>query len=107
MELKQFETILYDMYQMDFCFPPSMFKWKSAFEKESYSQWAIEEVKQHIKKSLYPRTSGTIDEFIYILRGFVRKMSKYSHIGNPRARVIFSIAVGVAVNIEDLLRAMK
>ena len=106
MELTRFETILYDMYQMDFCFPPSMFKWKSAFEKESYSKWAIEEVKQHVKKSLYPRTNGTIDEFICILRGFVKKMNKYSRIGNPRARIIFSIAVSVADSIEDLLRAM-
>lgn len=107
MELEQFETILYDMYQMDFCFPPSMFKWKSAFEKESYSQWAIEEVKQYIKKRLYPRTNGTVDDFIFLLREFVRKMSNYSHIGNPRARVIFSIAVDVAANIEDLLYAMN
>lgn len=106
MTIDELALLLYDVYQMDIWTPPPMFKWKEDFKEASYSDWAVEEFKRYAAKQLYPRTGGTVEEFIEIAREFRDKMIFFSDL-NSTNRKLFSIALGMAENILDLLRAMK
>ena len=99
MSIDQLELILYDMYHMDAWMPPLFGKWTEEFKKSSYSQWAVDELKDFIAERIYPRTSGSIHEFMV-------KMFTYSKV-NPRTSQIFKSAGNMAVDILDLLRAMR
>lgn len=106
MSLDQFELLLYDMYQMDAWLPPLFSKWTEDYKKTSYSQWAVDELKEFIAERIYPRTSGSMDEFSELTREFMKKMSAYSKV-NPKTRIMFCSACEMAANILDLLQAMK
>lgn len=56
MSIDQLELILYDMYHMDAWMPPLFGKWTEEFKKSSYSQWAVDELKDFIAERIYPRT---------------------------------------------------
>ena len=106
MDIDQFNLILYDMYQMDAWMPPLFGKWRDEFKKASYAQWAVDELKEFIAERIYPRTSGSTDEFIELTHEFMMKMSHYSRV-NPETRQIFQSASNIAADILDLLHAMK
>ena len=106
MSIDQLELILYDMYHMDAWMPPLFGKWTEEFKKRSYSQWAVDELKDFIAERIYPRTSGSIDEFCELAHEFMVKMFAYSKV-NPRTSQIFKSAGNMAVDILDLLRAMR
>lgn len=106
MSIDQFELIIYDMFQMDAYMPPLFNKWEEEFKRASYSQWAIGEIINYIIKRLYPRTSGTVDEFYIFTQDFMEKMSRYSQV-NPQTSKIFRAARDISDNILDLLQAMK
>ena len=103
MSIDQLELILYDMYHMDAWMPPLLGKWTAEFKKASYSQWAVDELKDFIAERIYP---GSIDEFCQLAHEFMMKMSRYSRV-NPRTSQIFQSASAMAADILDLLRAMK
>lgn len=105
MSIKQFELIMYDMCQMDAWMPNPVFD-KYEFAKSSYSQWAISEFRNYLVRSLYPRTEGTIDEFINTTEKFIEKMDYYSEINSANSR-IFLIARDTVGDIQDIFRAMK
>lgn len=105
MSIEQFELIMCDMYQMDAWMPNPVFD-KYEFTKSSYSQWAISEFGNYLVRSLYPRTEGTIDEFINMAEKFIGKMDYYSTINSANSRM-FSIARNTVADIQDMLRAMK
>lgn len=106
MSIDQLDLILYDMYRMDAWLPPLFGKWTEDYKKASYSQWAVDELKDFIAERIYPRTSGSIDEFCQLAHEFMMKMSRYSRV-NPRTSQIFQSASAMAADILDLLRAMK
>lgn len=106
MSIDQLELILYDMYRMDAWMPPLFGKWTEDFKRESYSQWAVGELKDYIEEQLYPRTSGSVDEFCDLTGAFMSKMLKYSKV-NPETSKIFQAAYNMVADILDLLRAMR
>lgn len=106
MRIDQLELILYDMYHMDAWMPPLFGKWMDDFKKVSYSQWAVDELKDYIIEQIYPRTYGSIDEFCKLTHRFMMKTARYSRV-NPDTRQMFQAASNMAANILDLLRAMK
>lgn len=106
MSLDQLELLLYDMYQMDTRMPPLFGKWTNEFKKVSYSQWAVDELKEFIAERIYPRTSGSVEEFIELTHEFMMKMSRYSRV-NPKTSQIFQSASNMAADVLDLLYAMK
>lgn len=106
MSIEQLQLILYDMYQMDAWLPPLIFKRKEEFKKASYSQWAVDELKDFIAEQIYPRTSGSIDEFCRLTCEFMAKTVQYSRV-NPQTRQMFQAASSMAADILDLLLAMK
>lgn len=106
MSIDQLELILYDMYQMDAWMPPLFGKWRDEFKKASYSQWAVDELKDFIAEQIYPRTSGSIDEFCKLTYEFMVKTTQYSRV-NPQTSQIFQAASSMAADILDLLRAMQ
>lgn len=105
MSIEQFELIMCDMYQMDVWMPNPILD-KYEFAKTSYSQWAIGEFRNYLIRSLYPRTEGTIDEFINIAEEFIRKMD-YFYTINSANSAMFSIARDTVADIQDILRAMR
>lgn len=106
MSIDQLELILYDMYQMDAWMPPLFGKWTDEFKKASYSQWAVDELKEFIAEQIYPRTSGSIDEFCKLTYKFMKKTARYSRV-NPQTHQMSQSANEMAADILDLLRAMK
>lgn len=106
MSIEELNRFLYDMYQMDICMPPFFGMWKDEFENLSYSVWAVNEVENHIAQRIYPRTYGSIDEFCELTKEFISKTKRYTKI-NPETKHIFQIANDMAINILDLLEAMR
>ncbi len=106
MSIDQLDLILYDMYRMDAWIPQLYGKWTDEFKKASYSQWAVDELREFIAESIYPRTSGSIEEFIKLTHEFMMKMSRYSRV-NPKTSQIFQSASAMAADILDLLHAMN
>lgn len=106
MSIDELERLLYDMYQMDICIPPLFGMWKDEFENTSYSVWAVNEVKNYIIEQIHPYTYGTIDEFCELTREFIAKTTQYSKM-NPKNQQIFQAARDMAINILELLEAMK
>ena len=84
--------------------PPLFGKWTKEFKKASYSQWAIDELRDYIAERIYPRTYGSIDKFCTLTHEFMMKTAEYA---NPRTSQIFIEASNMAADILDLLRAMK
>lgn len=106
MRIDQFELILYDMYHMDAWMPPLFGKWTYEFKKASYSQWAVDELKDYITERIHPRTYGSIDEFCKLTHQFMMKTARYARV-NPATYQMFQAASNMAADILDLLRAMK
>lgn len=106
MSIEDLEQLLYDMYQMDVYMPPLFGKWKDEFENISYSLWAVDELKDFITKSIYPRTYGSVEEFCELTYNFMMKMAHYSKI-NPNTYHIFHNAEYMTLAILDLLHAMQ
>ena len=57
MSIDQLELILYDMYHMDAWMPPLFGKWTAEFKKASYSQWAVDELKDFIAGRKYRKAN--------------------------------------------------
>lgn len=106
MSIDQLDLILYDMYRMDVWMPPLFGKWTDEYKKTSYSQWAVDELREFIAEKIYPRRDGTVAEFCKITHEFMMKMSRYSRV-NPNTSQIFQCACTMAADILDLLHAMK
>lgn len=106
MSIEELKRLLYDMYQMDVCMPPLFGMWKDEFENISYSVWAVNEVKNYIIEHICPRTYGSVDEFCELTKEFIAKAAQYSKM-NLENRQIFQAARDMAINILDLLEAMK
>ena len=106
MTINQLDLILYDMYRMDTWMPPLYGKWTDKLKKESYSKWAVDELREFITKRIYPHTDGSIKEFCELTNEFMVKMSRYSK-ANPKTSQIFQCASSIAANVMDLLQAMK
>lgn len=105
MTIEQFELMICDMYQLDEWLPSPVFERKE-FTKNSYSQWAIGEFRNYLVKRIYPRTVGTVDEFIEIAGEFIKKMDQFAKL-NANNRKMFSIARDIASDIQEVFRAMK
>lgn len=105
MSIEQLDLLLCDTYQMDAWFPFS-WKWKRELEKSSYSVWAIDELKRYIVGRLYPKKSGSVEDFITLVAEFRRMMNQFSKI-NPDNNFMFSVAVDVSTDVLDILHAMK
>lgn len=106
MSIEQLELILYDMYHMDAWMPPLFGKWTEEFKRASYSQWAVDELKDFIAERIYPRTYGSIDEFCKLTHEFMMKTARYAEV-NPKTSQIFRSASNMAADILDLLHAMQ
>lgn len=106
MSIDQLDLILCDMYHMDAWFPPLFGNWTKDYKKASYSQWAVDELRDFIVEQIYPRRAGSINELCSLTREFITKTSKYARI-NQNASLIFQIACEMAESILDLLQAMK
>ena len=106
MSIEQLDLILYDMYRMDAWLPPLFGKWAEDYKKASYSQWAVDELRDFIAEQIYPRREGSVEEFCKLTREFMMKTAKYSRV-NPKTSLIFREASEMAANILDLLNAMK
>ena len=106
MSIDQLDLILDDMYRMDLWLPPLYGKWIKDYEKTSYSQWAVDELRDFIAEQIYPRTEGSIKEFYNLTYEFMMKMSQYSKV-SPKTHLIFQTAKQKASDVLDLLQAMK
>ena len=104
--IDQLDLILYDMYRMDAWLPPLFGKWAEDYKKASYSQWAVDELRDFIDEQIYPRREGSIDEFCKLTHEFMMKTAKYAMV-NPNTSLMFRSASEMAANILDLLRAME
>ena len=105
MSIEQLDLLLCDTYQMDAWFPFG-WKWKKELEKSSYSVWAIDELKRYIVGRLYPKKSGSVEDFITFVGDFRRIMNQFSKI-NPDNNFMFSVAADISTDVLDLLHAMK
>lgn len=106
MSIDQLELILYDTFQMDAWMPPLFNKWTEDFKKASYSQWAVDELKDYIAEKIHPRTNGSIREFCNLTHDFMMKTARYAKV-NPRTCQMFQTASNMAADILDLLHAME
>ena len=76
------------------------------YKKASYSQWAVDELRDFIAEQIYPRREGSIEEFCKLTHEFMMKTAKYARV-NPNTSLMFRSASEMAANILDLLRAME
>lgn len=106
MSIEQFKLILYDTYRMDAWMPPLWRKENNNFKKASYAQWGLDELERVIQQSLYPRTEASVEEFYQLVRAFISRMNRYARV-NPDTKLIFSSAAKMAMNVLDLLNAMR
>ncbi len=54
MSIDQLDLILYDMYHMDAWLPPLFGKWTEDYKKASYSQWAVDELRDFYRRTDLP-----------------------------------------------------
>ena len=101
MSIEQLELILSDTYQMDVSFP-MIFGHRKEFMQSSYSIWSVNELLEYVSSELYP----SIAEIEEIVRCFKSMMSKYYHMRQD-TQLMFSIAINLADNVLDILRAME
>ena len=55
MSIDQHDLILYAMYRMAAWLTPMFGKWTEDYIKASYSQWAVDELRDFIAERIYPR----------------------------------------------------
>ena len=106
MSIDQLDLLLYDTYQMDAPYPYFYGGKNELYKRVSYSQWAINELKNFIAERIYPRTSGSVNEFCKLTSEFMGKMARYASL-NSGAHIIFDSAYEITGNILDLLETMK
>ncbi len=105
MSIEQLELILSDTYQMDVSFP-TIFGHRKEFMKSSYSIWSVNELLEYVSSELYPKDNASIAEIEEIVRRFKSMISKYCHMRQD-TQLMFSIAINLADNVLDILRAME
>lgn len=74
--------------------------------QSSYSIWSVDELLKYISSELYPKDNASIAEIEEIIRCFKSMMSKYYHMRQD-TQLMFSIAINLADNVLDILRAME
>lgn len=105
MSIEQLELILSDTYQMDVSFP-TIFGHRKEFMQSSYFIWSVNELLEYVSSELYPKDNASIAEIEEIVRCFKSMMSKYYHMRQD-TQLMFSIAINLADNVLDILRAME
>lgn len=105
MSIEQFELILSDTYQMDVSLPMT-FGCCKEFMQSSYSIWSVNELLEYVSSELYPKDNASIAEIEEIIRCFKSMMNKYYHMRQD-TQLMFSIAMNLADNMLDILRAME
>lgn len=105
MPIEQLELILSDTYQMDISFP-AIFGHRKEFMRSSYSIWSVNELLEYVSSELYPKNNASIAEIEEIVRCFKSMMNKYYHMRQD-TQLMFSIAINLADNVLDILRAME
>ena len=94
MSIDQLDLILYDMYRMDAWLPPLFGKWTEDYKKASYSQWAVDELRDFIAERICPRKEGSIDEFCKLTHEFMMKTAKYARV-NPNTSLMATIPMAI------------
>lgn len=92
-------------YQMDVSFP-MIFGHRKEFMQSSYSIWSVNELLEYVSSELYPKDNASIAEIEEIVRCFKSMISKYFHMRQD-TQLMFSIAINLADNVLDILRAME
>lgn len=72
---------------------------RGCFEQRSYQRWAVDEILKNIEESKFTPP-------VLVVEDFIRKMDDFS-CKNKKAGIIFSVARDVAIDILDVLIAMK
>ena len=93
MSIEQLELILSDTYQMDVSFP-TIFGHRKEFMQSSYSIWSVNELLEYVSSELYPKDNASIAEIEEIVM-------------RQDTQLMFSIAINLADNVLDILRAME
>lgn len=70
------------------------------------SQGVSIEILEYVSSELYPKNNASIAEIEEIVRCFKSMMSKYYHMRQD-TQLMFSIAINLADNVLDILRAME
>ena len=107
MDMEQFSLLLCDVYQMDYTVCTYDLRWRGEFEKTSLQQWAIDEIRRYVAGWLRPRTEGKVQDYIEAVGCFARRMKLYSGFQNNPSSKHFKVAWEQAMNVLDLLNAMK
>lgn len=107
MDMEQFSLLLCDVYQMDYAVCPCDLRWRGEFEKASLQQWAIDEIRRYVAGWLRPRIEGDVQDYIEAVGCFARRMKLYSGFRNNPSSQHFKVAWEQAMNVLDLLNAMK
>lgn len=79
---------------------------RKEFMQSSYSIWSVHELLKYISSELYPKDNVSIAEIEEIVRCFKSVMNKYYHMRQD-TQLMFSIAINLADNVLDILRAME
>lgn len=104
-EFKEGNFNNYEEYQMDVSFP-MIFGHRKEFMQSSYSIWSVNELLEYVSSELYPKDNASIAEIEEIVRCFKSMISKYFHMRQD-TQLMFSIAINLADNVLDILRAME
>lgn len=103
MYLVQFEDMIYDLYEMDAWAPPLFGKWSREFEKYSYKQWAITELKKYIRANA-SSDYITLKEYLVLCRAFYMCMLRYSK--HAKSHHMFDDAMEISRSIIGILQDM-
>lgn len=106
MRIDQFETLLYDMFQMDAPYPKPIYGFRTEFRDSSYAQWGIDELKNYIISRFNLDNYATIADYLEWTEEFILKMDSFSSI-NPKYSRMFIVAKDMAMNVYEVLESMK
>lgn len=73
------------------------------FAQISYQKWSVEQIKNEVALSIYPKEYATKDELTAIISGFANRMANYSY-RNEKSKIIFVTAQDVATDILDIIK---
>lgn len=91
--------LMFADYAMDIQLPKDIPKYRENFKNTSYSKWAVNELQMYIIRKKYQSPITSTKEFIKLMDNFSKRSKK--------DKLIFSISKAIAVDVLDILNAMK
>lgn len=100
--------LIFNDYWMDMSLPSVKgFAGRKAFAEASYRKWAAKELYYYIQKGMYPLSSASVDEIIFLIKRFIKTNKQCKAYSRKEEDRVLKALIYIGEDVLDLFLSMK